>query len=81
MTRFISARDFVADGFQKTHYEDPYESMAEKDGELQFTMEASSRESRRQKELAAQTNVDGGIFYPLGMQRYDRSFQSDQRIA
>ena len=29
-------------------------------------MEASGRESRRQKELAAQTNVDGGILCTLG---------------
>lgn len=77
----ISACDFVADGFQKTHYEDPYESMAEKmvNWHLQWKRQAENPEGKR----ACGADKCGwrNPFYTLGMQRYDRSFQSDQRIA
>ena len=58
----ISACDFVADGFQKTHYEDPYESMAEKMVNCIYNGSVKQR-IQKAKELAAQTNVDGGILF------------------
>ena len=58
----ISACDFVADGFQKTHYEDPYESMAEKMVNCIYNGSVRQR-IQKAKELAAQTNVDGGILF------------------
>ena len=58
----ISACDFVADGFQKTHYEDPYESMAEKLVNCIYNGSVKQR-IQKAKELAAQTNVDGGILF------------------
>lgn len=61
----ISACDFVADGFQKTHYEDPYESMAEKMVNCIYNGSVKQR-IQKAKELAAQTNVDGGILLHIG---------------
>ena len=61
----ISACDFVADGFQKTHYEDPYESMAEKMVNCIYNGSVRQR-IQKAKELAAQTNVDGGILLHIG---------------
>ena len=58
----ISACDFVADGFQNTHYEDPYESMAEKMVNCIYNGSVRQR-IQKAKELAAQTNVDGGILF------------------
>ena len=58
----ISACDFVADGLQKTHYEDPYESMAEKMVNCIYNGSVKQR-IQKAKELAAQTNVDGGILF------------------
>lgn len=64
VTRFISVPGgLVADGFQKTHYEDPYESMAEKMVNLHLQMESVRQRIQKAKRAAAQTNVDGGILF------------------
>ena len=61
--RFISVPvTLLADGFQKTHYEDPYESMAEKMVNCIYNGSVKQR-IQKAKELAAQTNVDGGILF------------------
>ena len=61
----ISACDFVADGFQKTHYEDPYESMAEKMVNCIYNGSVS-RESRRQKSLRRRQMWMEESFLPIG---------------
>lgn len=53
---------YVADGFQKTHYEDPYEAMTEKMVNCIYNGSVRQR-IQKAKELAAQTNVDGGILF------------------
>lgn len=58
----ISACDFVADGFRRMHYEDPYEALAEK---MVYCIYNGSTAQRIQqaKELAKQTGADGGILF------------------
>lgn len=58
----IRACDFVADGFQKTHYEDPYEAMAEKMVNCIYNGSVSQR-IQRAEELARITEADGGILF------------------
>ena len=58
----IRACDFIADGFQEMHHEDPYEAMAEKmvsciyNGNVNQRIEAA-------KNLAKETDVDGAILF------------------
>lgn len=58
----IRACDFVADGFQEMHFEDPYEAMAEKMVNCIYNGSIDQR-IEKAKELAKLTGVDGGILF------------------
>lgn len=58
----ISTCDFVADGFQKVHHEDPYEAMAEKMVNCIYNGSVGQR-IEKAKELAQLTEADGGILF------------------
>lgn len=58
----IRACDFIADGFQKMHYEDPYEAMAEKMVNCIYNGNVSQR-IENAKVLAKETEADGGILF------------------
>ena len=58
----IRACDFVADGFQEMHAEDPYEAMAEKMVNCIYNGNVDQR-IEKAKELAKLTEVDGGILF------------------
>lgn len=58
----IRACDFIADGFQKMHYEDPYDAMAEKMVNCIYNGSVKQR-IQTAKELADITEADGGILF------------------
>lgn len=58
----IRACDFIADGFQEMHYEDPYEAMAEKMVNCIYNGNVSQR-IETAKALAKETEADGGILF------------------
>ena len=58
----IRACDFIADGFQEMHYEDPYEAMAEKMVNCIYNGNVSQR-IETAKTLAKETAADGGILF------------------
>lgn len=58
----IRACDFIADGFQEMHYEDPYEALAEKMVNCIYNGNVSQR-IETAKNLAKETEVDGGILF------------------
>ena len=62
MTRFISVPVTLWQTDFRRHYEDPYESMAEKMVNCIYNGSVKQR-IQKAKELAAQTNVDGGILF------------------
>lgn len=64
----ISTCDFVADGFQKVHHEDPYEAMAEKMVNCIYNGSVGQR-IEKAKELAQLTEADGGILLRTGAVR------------
>ena len=58
----IRACDFVADGFQKAHHEDPYEAMAEKMVNCIYNGSVEQRIAKA-NELAQLIDADGGILF------------------
>ena len=62
MKMHIRACDFVADGFQKMHEEDPYEALAEK---MVYSIYNGSVSQRIQvaEKLASENEADGGILF------------------
>ena len=58
----IRVCDFVADGFQQTHYEDPYEAMAEKMVNCIYNGSVKQR-IQKAEELAHMTEADGSILF------------------
>ena len=58
----IRTCDFVADGFQRTHHEDPYEAMAEKMVNCIYNGSVTLR-IEKAKELARLTDADGSILF------------------
>ena len=58
----IRACDFVADGFQEMHEEDPYEALAEKMVYSIYNGSVSQRIQAAEK-LARETEADGGILF------------------
>ena len=58
----ISACDFVADGFQMMHAEDPYEALAEKMVNCIYNGSVKQR-IQLAKDLAKITEADGGILF------------------
>lgn len=68
----IRACDFVADGFQEMHEEDPYEALAEKMVYSIYNGNVSQRIQVAEK-LARETEADGGILFAHGMQRNYRA--------
>ena len=62
MKMHIRACDFVADGFQEMHAEDPYEALAEKMVYSIYNGSVSQRIQAAEK-LARETEADGGILF------------------
>ena len=58
----IRTCDFVADGFQRAHHEDPYEAMAEKMVNCIYNGSVTLR-IEKAKELARLTDADGSILF------------------
>ena len=58
----IRACDFIADGFQEMHHEDPYEAMAEKMVNCIYNGNVNQRIAAA-KNLAKETDVDGAILF------------------